>query len=524
MRRHLSYSVSLLILLTTGMPIHASTAGVSQGETRNLNVHGLDHIALDSWTNLLLKGQAEGVLVEQLPSELSKVLLSVKNEQQVFKQIKDVIKSVKLHTADDYYRLGQMLMELRQDLRQRTGMKLKVRQDSLFLLQLMAEESLYIGSKKFANFPKEISFEDKALSSGKTTKLRNFSVQTGDVVLSKSTGFGSSSFIALTMDHPHIYSHSTPIYIDHKGEVLSPEAEIEDGVKLRSMIKDYVDGSKTRMFIYRYQGSDPGVPEKIEAGMQNLVSEMYQRTGGDPFNKPAFIYDFSMTPGDAATRGLFCSSVAYEAYKRGGLTGSANPYDPQVWSPINKGREILLKSLNMNTERVPAPGDLELNKDFRLVGARVDVTKLHQDRVEMAIIDTFLAEMENNKETMTRIAKALEAIDSRPIDKKSLMAMANSGLLPKEFADKAAMIEKIPDSISLKQMAFFAFLNEVMTPKIRTTLLTQLTEMEKQGRLVGPQELRKMARTQQAGMMKELSAFEQKIITAIGVQLCGKVL
>jgi hypothetical protein len=178
----------------------------------------------------------------------------------------------------------------------------------------------------------------------------------------------------------------------------------------------------------------------------------------------------------------------------------------------------------MNTHQVPAPGDLELNRDFRLVGARVDVTKLHQDRVEMAIIDSFLTELETNKESMARIAASLESIASKPIDKKALMAMAASGILPKELADKAAMIQKIPDSINMKQMVFFAFLNEVMTPKLRAVLLAQVGEMEKQGRVVGPMELRKMARAQGAAMQSEIAALEQKITAVTGVGMCGKAL
>lgn len=516
--------ISVLMALTTLVPVCAPANSLSQGETVSSSVHGLESISLDTWTQTLDKGRSEGSPVTDLKDLIRKSLMSVKNEQQAFSRIRTLLQTARLHSVEDYRDLGLILLQLRQELRQRLDLPLKPRQDTLFLLQLMAEESLYVGSKKFANFPTEISFQDGVTSAGKTAMLRNFAVQTGDVVLSKSTGFGSSSFITLTMDHPHIYSHSTPVYLDAQGIPFSPEAEIEDGVKLRNMKKDYVDGSKTRMYIYRYHGPEHGVQEKVLAGMENLISDMYQRTGGDPFSKAAFLYDFSMTPGEAETRGLFCSSVAYEAYVRGGLNNSANPYDKSLWSPINKGRELLLKTLNMNTDRVPAPGDLELNKNFRLVGARVDITKLHQDRVEMAIVDAFLAELEVNKDSMTRIAASLETISANPIDKEALKAMAAAGLLPKEIADKAAFIDKVPDSINLKQLVFFAFLNEVMTPKLRLALLAQVSEIEKQGRLIGPIELRKMVRAQAQAMHLEISALEEKVMAVTGVGSCGKAL
>lgn len=519
-----TYSISLLTVLAAMVPFCAIATPTTQNETPSVSLHGLESIGIDTWTQLLQKGRETGLSVSDLRPLLHETAITAKNEQQTFKKIRETLKTARLHSADDYRDLGLMLLELRQEMRQRSDLPLKSLQDSLYLLQLMAEESLYIGSKKFTNFPAEISFSDKVSTFTKTGSLRQFSVQTGDVVLSKSTGFGSSSFIALTMDHPHIYSHSTPVYIDAKGEVLSPEAEIEDGVKLRNMRKDYVEGSKTRMYIYRFQGTEPGVPEKVVAGMENLVAEMFQRTGGDPYNKAAFLYDFSMTPGEASTRGLFCSSVAYEAYTRAGLNNSANPYEKSLWSPINKGREVLLRSLNMNTYRVPAPGDMELNKNFRLVGARVDVTKLHQDRIEMAIIDTFLTELDANKEAMARLSAVLEGVASKSVDKEGLLKMAHSGLLPKELADKAALIQKIPDSINLKQMAFFALLNEVMTPKLRGILLNEVSALEKQGRLVGPMELRQMVRAQRQTIETELAAFEQKLTAITGVGLCGKIL
>lgn len=97
-------------------------------------------------------------------------------------------------------------------------------------------------------------------------------------------------------------------------------------------------------------------------------------------------------------------------------------------------------------------------------------------------------------------------------------------MLPKELADKVALIEKVPDSINLKQMAFFAFLNEVMTPKVRVAILAQVSDLEKQGKIVGPVELRKMARAHGNSMQAEIAKFEQKVSAITGVGMCSKVL
>lgn len=516
-------SLSVFIALTTVVPVYAGIAEERHREPLNVHIQGLNRIAVDTWTRFLTEGRSEGLNVLDAREQVRNVLVNSKNEAEVFQGIKKVMAEVKVVSSNDYRDLGIMLLELRQELRQQKVMTMKARQDSLFLMELLAEESLFVGSKKFADFPKEISVVGQAKSSGMVANLRNFKVQTGDLVLSKSTGFGSSSFITLVGAHPHIYSHSTPIYVSDEGDLLSPEAEIEDGVKLRSMIKDYVDGSKTRATYYRYQGAKSGVLETVATAMRNFVSEMYTRTGGDPFNKAAFLYDFSMTPGDANSRGLFCSSVGLEIYKRAGFSGNENPYPESVWSPITKGREILLKALNMNTEKVPAPGDLELNSDFHLVGTRIDVTKLGQERVEAAIMDVFLSELDHNRDLLKNVSETLTTVAAKPVDKNSLKKMAYSGLLPKQLAEKLSVVDKIPDSINLKQMVFFAFLNDVMTPKVRAAIMKQIEVAETKGEIVGPIEIRKMAREQGLSMMSEVRAMQAKIIAITGIGLCSKV-
>ncbi|MEN0060052.1 MAG: hypothetical protein AAGB31_14520, partial [Bdellovibrio sp.] len=277
------------------------------------SLYGLEQINMDKWTELLKVGREKGSVLQQMRSSVFYAISTAASEQAIFSTLQNMVASARLTSVEDYRDLALLLLEARQRLRHSHKMDLGTLQDSLFLLQMMAEESLYVGSKKFSDFPKEMTILGPIKNTSRSAALRDFSVQTGDVALSKATGFGSSSFIALAMDRPHIYSHSTPVVISEQGRAISPEAEIEDGVKLRDMQKDYIDGSKTRLSIYRYE--DGSIQSKVEQGAQNLVNEMYQRSGNDPFNVPAFKYDFSMTPGHLDERGLFCSSVAYELYR-----------------------------------------------------------------------------------------------------------------------------------------------------------------------------------------------------------------
>lgn len=493
------------------------------GNSPHIALHGLENINLDLWTAFLAQGRTSGASIQSLATALQTSLRHASTEVQVFEAVRSAANSIALQSSENYHDLGLALLGARQDLRFNNALPSNALRDSLFLLQMMAEEVLYVGSKKFAAFPATVRLNRNVSLDGKAAPIKDFQVQTGDVIVSKSTGSGSSSLIALTMDHPHVYSHSTPVYVDSNGQALSPEAFIEDGVKLRDMTKEYTNGSKTRMSVYRYQGDDTSLYRKVDGGMQSLIAEMNQRTSGDPYNKAAFPYDFSMTPGEIQTRGMFCSSVAHEVYSRAGVSPTANPYSAAVWSRISQGRRLLLNSIAIQSSRVPAPGDIELNKNFVLVAAHLDVTKLRNERIEMAIIDTFLREVETNKGLMERINESLKVVSSKPVDKQSLRALAASGLLPQEVAAHAASIDKIPDSINIKQLVFFALMNEVITPKLRESILLQLSQSEKSGHITGLIELRHIARAHGQMMLKEMERFEQKITAATGIMICRKI-
>ncbi|MGZ3770710.1 MAG: hypothetical protein ACXVCP_13980 [Bdellovibrio sp.] len=517
-------SLSVLIALTSAVPVYALPVRAPQGDSAVVQLYGLNQINIDDWTKLLANARSEGVSVLQVRDLMLKVIASARNNREIYIRLKNIMASTRIASADDYRDLAVMLLELRQELRQQKVMSMADRRDSLYMMEILAEESLVVGSQKFADFPKEINIQGQAKASSNVADLRDFKVQTGDVTLSKATGSGSSSFIALTMQHPHVFSHSTPVFISAQGDLLSPESEIETGVELRPMKTDYVDGSKTRMYIYRYQGSEPGVQQKVEVAMQKFVDEMYARTGGDPFNKPSFKYDFSMTPGDAYGRGLFCSAVGCEVYSRAGLNDDANPYPQDVWSSITDGRKDLLNMLSLNAKKVPAPGDVELNSDFLLVGARIDVTRLVQDRIEMAIIDVFLSELSRNKDLLKQVSDSLSAIASKPVDKESLKKLASSGLLPAQVAQKINLIDKIPDSINAKQLVFFGFLNEVLTPKLRDVLMPQIAALQAQGQIVGPMEIRRMARKQGLAIFSsQINVLQSKVTALSGVGSCLKL-
>ncbi|MEN0060487.1 MAG: hypothetical protein AAGB31_16725, partial [Bdellovibrio sp.] len=124
----------------------------------------------------------------------------------------------------------------------------------------------------------------------------------------------------------------------------------------------------------------------------------------------------------------------------------------------------------------------------------------------------FMTELERNQALMQEVAQSLETLATAAIDKENLKKIAQSGLLPEQLAQKAGLIEKITDSITLKQLVFFSFLNEVMTPKLRAAMMKDLEKSP----YMGPIELRIKARQYGALMLKEASVWKDKIEKALG--------
>lgn len=214
MNRILSSSLSLCISLTVAVPSYADLVRSPQNATPHIALHGLENINLDSWTAFLAQGSPSGASIQSVVASLQVALSVATTELQVFDAVRTAASSAALQSPENYHDLGAALMRVRQDLRLNNVLPNNALRDSLFLLQMMAEEVLYVGSKKFAAFPKTVTLHRNVPLDGKAAPIKDFHVQTGDVIVSKSTGSGSSSLIALTMDHPHVYSHSTPVYVD----------------------------------------------------------------------------------------------------------------------------------------------------------------------------------------------------------------------------------------------------------------------------------------------------------------------
>jgi hypothetical protein len=160
-----------------------------------------------------------------------------------------------------------------------------------------------------------------------------------------------------------------------------------------------------------------------------------------------------------------------------------------------------------------------------LVGARIDVTKLEQERIETAIIDGFLHLLNTQTSVLEEITNTFKGISNEPVNREKLKATLSQLPIPDAIKSHLSKIDSIPDSINLKQMIFFAFLNEYLTPKMREAMKQQLAGIEtQQGKLLGPQALRMLAIKQMADELPKLqqtvSVMAAKYMSSASAHTC----
>lgn len=544
------FLISVFIFKSNANPVESINSDPFNSDLKIENyIAGLPKIKFDLWTGLLVEktkqiksissnfnssnnivsnsSNANGInfSIDNFKTSLSNIIISSKSVNELFLNTMNLIKEINFNSENDLFLVAKEILYFRQNFRHRLNINYDFKKDGMFLLQIMAEEILYIGYSEFSdtfnkelvlasslgqvkNFNSAVDNKTKGNSNRvlktRQSVLRGIQVQLGDILVSKSTGSGSSSFIAFSMSKPSIFSHSTPIWLEQdQGVLKSPEAFIEDGVKLRDLQKDYMQGSKTRMYIYRYNSKNVknniAVYNYVEAALDNLVTAMNLITNNQAQTVASYAYDFSMSPvfygpGGVSTtnqtpKKFICSAVGFNMYPS--MYGIENPYSKKYWSKISSSNADLFQIIGVNAKSSPAPGDVESNPYFSMVGLRIDVTKLEQERIENAIIDNFLKYISKNNNIVKSLATSFKGIGNESLKKSDLKKMLASQLLSKEQFEKInSMVDQVPDGVNIKQLIFFYMMNEVVTPKLRSQVQESISTAKAKNQILGPLELR----------------------------------
>lgn len=482
--------------------------------------HGLENLNLGLvglWTEGFYSGE-RGTGIDQGRSVVDEVIFSFQNTNNVTDFMNKIL-ALKYHnkysSEKSYRQIAEGLLAARKRMRKGLNSHPTYTKEAMLLVELLAEETLYVSTTLFKT-TKLIKFEynNNVNNCGRRVALLNDTrICQGDIIVSKGEA-GSSSFLARVADYPGNFSHSTIAYVSNEKSIRLIEAFIEDGVKMRDPIKDYINDKKAKMFIYR--SLNPSVVKAGIDGVDRLKSIIEKRLAGkDESTVASFDYDFKMDADNS--EGLFCSEVSYYAYKLNPIiSASQNPYAHKYWSRVdNPSRKVFLADFLGAKTSFPAPSDIELNSDYEIITMQFNPMKLSSDRMRVALIDVLLQVLQENGEQVSHTIRLLGQLGTQIVDPASIIEilkkLSTYGIeLPIEASAK---IHLIPKNINYRQLLFFSFLDERLTPEV----VNQLRELEKtqlqNGRILDIE----LMRTAIHGLMNaELLRFSEIVNDAIG--------
>ncbi len=449
----------------------------------------LPGISLNSWTQILVAKSAgntpPGSTARsfQFPTNLE-ILKDRRSAPAIFADLMERLNNTNLvgasraETAQNFANLAKGIEDMRQLYRNAGGVPTKQR-NILYMLQILSEEVAYVGSQKFPNnFPAVIQTSDLSLesqqaaaASPRSNQFFGFRVVTGDIVLSKAVGSVSSELIAFLMKSRHIFSHAAVVEVTPQTNALvSPEALIQDGVKLRLMAPEYETNPpvKSRVYIYRYVSANNTEAKEradIEAHVDQYIQSMY-KTVKNPFTQPVAGYDISMDPMNQKNQ-YFCVSIIMK------VLGNYSPWAQSLWSKVATRSQRLLAALGISQERIPAPGDMELDPNYELVGSVVNVRALPRERIEAALADYLLDYFGSNR--ANELLKTLASLRTVKWTPQQMAALEQAHVLPqKQLQTLQKLAHELPPGLSPSQAGLFYFLDNVLTPEVEAKVQTQI--------------------------------------------------
>lgn len=215
-------------------------------------------------------------------------------------------------------------------------------------------------------------------SSTPSTMLYGVRVHSGDLLLSRGAT-SASAFIARAHDYPGNFSHVAVVHVDEvQGDASIIEADIKSGVRVQTP-DEYLDEHKLRVLVLRLRSDlseihqDPLLPHRAAAWALRLTRSR------------RIHYDVTMDHEDHSR--MFCSEVAYAAYK---------PFGLKLWTGMSyisrPGVARWLAAAGVEHFETQEPSDLEYDRHLRVVAEWRDQDRLFHDHLDNAIIEVRLDE------------------------------------------------------------------------------------------------------------------------------------
>lgn len=486
---------SLLSCSTIAKNKDRSPASIGDEKQNGSSLHGIteiDSTLIDVWTSGLIIGTEKTQLNSESFKRIQEGYYYAQSIDEFFNRILVLDLHHRYPKFEFYRNLAEQLINLKRELRPRGMEQENFLRQALILLDLLADEVLYIGHLLFPETKNiRFSYSNNTMGChGRYSLLSNIPTCHGDIIISRSGSF-ADQFISRLPNYPGNYSQASLAYVAQEDDNIKIlESDMFKGVSLHSSsrAKLFMDQSKNAIFRSRSTITN----SQAIAGLDLLLKKIEE--------KPTITYDYIQDGADESA--LSGAELIQYSYLLGG-SSQTNPYPAELWNSIGqRGNTFFLNQFFPINHIFPTPADIELNPRYQAIAMNYNLEQLPIERIKLMMTDSLVEMASDKTSSLQKLARKLMPLNNRKTsqDQHEFLVKVDRALeteLTKEMVELG--IEE-----QFGQVFFFLLLDYYIAPKALTHTKRFSNDQEAKNQFTSLNKLKSFSHLAIDGVIEEL--------------------